>query len=476
MKSRLTMVNAKERRLAMKIHLGCILVLAAFLPALLAQTPAQAPTDFERRLQELEEKMRLIDPAFSKEASARDLGARLERLEKQMAETLAARQPAPAATVTAAPVAQSLPPASPALVPVAVSGDFQGSPDSETRLPVAGYMDFHVNKERGGSFRPDFHRFVLLFGHSFSDRIKFWSELEIEHALVEGRETSGEVAVEQAYLDFFIKPYLNVRAGMLLTPIGIVNERHEPPSFNGVERPFVETTIIPTTWRELGFGLTGDLGRGFRYRAYLTSSLDATRFDAEGGISGGKASGFDASLRNPAKVARLEFAGVRRLTLGTSIYSGHAGYQMPGVNPRVSIAEFDGRYSRSRLDLRGLFAHTWVSRTSELNRRLRQQFGVNPYAASQMRGYYLEPAVHLLPRRTRNDLIAFTRYEKYNTQHRMAAGAVPLPQFDRSSWVTGLTFKPIADVAIKFDYNFNRNRSRVLRAVDGINLGVGWWF
>src|SRR5262249_37707728 len=148
----------------------------------------------------------------------------------------------------------------------------------------AGYMDFHVNRKSGEPWMPDLHRFVLLFGHSFSDRIKFWSEFEIEHALSEGGEASGEVAVEQAYLDFLIKPYFNLRAGMVLTPIGILNERHEPPSFNGVERPFVETFIIPTTWRELGVGATGDLGRGFRYRAYLTSSLDARGFDAESGI------------------------------------------------------------------------------------------------------------------------------------------------------------------------------------------------
>jgi hypothetical protein len=395
---------------------------------------AQAPSELERRVAELE--------------------AKLARLES-----------APVSAIPGRP-----------LQPISVTGDYQTSPTGETRLPVAGYMDFHVNKERGDSFQPDFHRFVLLFGHSFSDRIKFWSELELEHALVEGSEETGEVALEQAYLDFFVKPYFNLRAGMLLTPIGIVNERHEPPSFNGVERPFVETTILPTTWRELGFGITGDLGRGFRYRSYLTSSLDASRFDAEGGISRGKVSGFDASLRNPAKVGRLEFVGVRRLTLGASFYSGHAGYRTPGINPRVNIVEFDGRYSFRRLDLRGLFARTWVTRTGELNRRVQQQTGVNPNAASQMWGYYVEPAVHIFPRRARNDFIAFTRYERYNTQQAMAHGYVALPQFDRSSWVTGLTYKPNADVAIKFDYNFNRNRSAVVTALDGMNLGIGWWF
>jgi hypothetical protein len=337
-------------------------------------------------------------------------------------------------------------------------------------------MDFHVNRDSGQPFRPDFHRFVLLFGHSFSERIKFWSELEVEHALVEGGEETGELALEQAYLDFLIKPYFNLRAGMVLTPVGIINERHEPPSFNGVERPFVETVIIPTTWRELGFGFTGDLGRGFRYRAYLASSLDASRFDAENGISEGRTQGFGASLRNPAKVARLEYAGVRRLTLGSSLYSGHAGFNTPGINPRVTVVDFDGRYSFRRFDFRALFANTWVTRAGELNRRLQQRFGSNPNIASQMRGYYFEPGIHVLPRRIRDDLIVFARYEKYNTQQEMPSGYVPLEEFNRSSWIAGVTYKPNADVAVKFDYVFNRNESRIIRTLNGINFGIGWWF
>ena len=430
---------------------------------------AQQPTDLERRVEELERRLRALDPSFTT-ADPADLRARVEALEKKLDILAAAKEPrsAPPATAPAQPAA--------AIQPVSITGNFQTSSDGETRLPVAGYMDLHFNKDRGDAFRPDFHRFVLLFGHSFSDRIKFWSELELEHSLLEGGLESGEVALEQAYLDFLVRPYLNFRAGMLLTPVGIVNERHEPPSFNGVERPFVETLIIPTTWRELGFGLTGDLGRGFRYRAYLTSSLDGSFFNAESGITEGRSSGLDASMRNPAKVARLEFAGVRRLTLGASVYSGHAGFNTPGVNPRVTLGEFDGRYSYRRFDLRGLFARTWISRTGELNRLLEMQTGVNPNVARELQGYYLEPGFHVLPRRTRNDVILFGRYERYNTQHRMVAGFVPLPQFNRSSWVTGVTYKPTPDVALKFDYVFNRNKSTVVQAVDGVNLGIGWWF
>jgi hypothetical protein len=317
---------------------------------------------------------------------------------------------------------------------------------------------------------------VLLFGHSFSDRIKFWSEFELEHALVEGGEESGEIALEQAYLDFLVKPWLNFRGGMLLSPVGIVNERHEPPSFNGVERPFVETLIIPTTWRELGAGITGDLGRGFRYRSYMISALDPSGFSAEEGIRGGRTAGFQAPFRNPATAGRLEYAGVRRMTLGLSGYTGVSSSDLVDVTPRVSIVEFDGRYSFKKIDFRGLFANSWISKSAQLNSRLEALTGFNPNIGKQLRGWYVEPAVHVLPRRFRNDLILFTRYEKYNTQHRMANGFVPLPEFDRSSVVTGITFKPNADVAVKFDYVFNRNASSVIRPLNSLNLGLGWWF
>jgi hypothetical protein len=284
------------------------------------------------------------------------------------------------------------------------------------------------------------------------------------------------VALEQAYVDFLIKPYFNLRGGMLLSPVGIVNERHEPPSFNGVERPFVETFIIPTTWREMGFGATGDLGKGFRYRAYLVSSLDGSLFDAENGISEAKTGGFGASFRNPAKVGRLEYTGTRKLVLGTSFYSGHTGFNLTTVNPRVNIFDADARYSYRRLDLRGLFAKTWVSKARELNIALEQVSGSNPNVGSQMLGAYIEPAFHLFPKKRSQDVIVFGRYEKYNTQHKMPTGYTALAQFDRSSWILGATYKPVADVAIKFDYNFNRSASTVLRPLDSINLGIGWWF
>ncbi len=418
--------------------LGYCITLAAIGTGLLAQ----APDPRDRRIEELERRVR--------------------ELEQKLEQLLGARPVAAAAP--AAPAAPA--PAEPAAV--------ESTP--ETRLPVSGYMDFHFNKPRGAPGQLDFHRFVLLFGHSFSDRIKFWSEVELEHALVEGREEKGELELEQAYLDFLVKPYFNVRGGMLLTPVGLINERHEPPSFYGVERPFVDTVIVPSTWFDSGVGFFGDLGRGFLYKAYLMSPLDATGFSAEEGLRGGRQKGFESSFQNVAQTGRLEYHGLPRLALGTSFWRGNTGFNLRGVNPRVKIFEFDGRYRLGRLDLRGQFSQAHINKAGELNLALQREGGVNPNVAERLRGFYWETAARVLPRRFRRDLALFARYESFDTQNRMPRGFQPLKQFDRSAWVVGASWYPEPDVALKIDYTWLRNSSTVVRAVNSVNLGIGWWF
>jgi hypothetical protein len=350
-------------------------------------------------------------------------------------------------------------------------------PSSEIQnVPYAGYMETHLNHDGLNPTTFDFHRFVLLFGHGFGDRIRFWSELEFEHAFVEGREESGEIALEQAYLDFLIHPKLNFRAGMLLSPVGIINERHEPPSFNGVERPFVDTFIIPSTWFGSGGGFVGDLGKGFAYKAYLMTSLDATGFSADEGFRGGRQNGFLENARHMAPVGRLEYRGVPGLNLGTSFWTGQTGFNLRNIKGQARIFEFDGRFRKGRFDWRGEFAINHLNNAAEINRALQLQTGVNPNIARTMRGFYAEGAVHLFPTEFKRDLVTFYRYENFNTQYRMPDGFLPLKQFDRSAHIVGVTYYPYPDVALKFDYNFMRNASEVVRIPNRWNFGVGWWF
>jgi len=338
-------------------------------------------------------------------------------------------------------------------------------------------MDFHFNKPELEDGRLDFHRFVLLVTHRFSDRIRFVGELELEHAFVEGLEKGGELELEQAYVDFLLSRRFNVRAGMLLMPIGIINERHEPPVYYGVERPFVDTFIVPTTWFEAGAGVHGELGRGWRYRAFVAAPLDASEFSADEGIREGRQHGSEANTGRPATTGRVEYVGLRGLVAGASFWTGRSGFEFrPRFDVPVTLGEADARYSRGPLELRGQFASIGISNAAELNEALSRSTGVNPNIASQLRGFYGEAGYRVWSSASRGELGAFVRYENFDTQYRMPQGYVPLEQFDRDATVFGVTYWPDPDIAIKADYSVVRSASPTVRAPNAFNVGLGWWF
>ena len=364
-------------------------------------------TTGETRVEELERRLR-------------ELAARVQELETSDGNKRAEEPRQGEATAGQAPRAEA---------PVQESAE--SSPASQTG-PISGYMDFHLNRPEHEDPQLDFHRFVLLFTHGFSERLRFTGELELEHGFVEGAEESGELELEQAYLDFKVKPEFNLRAGMLLAPVGIINERHEPPSYHGVERPFVDTFIIPSTWFDAGVGIHGAFGPGWQYRAYLMAPLDATRITAGEGLAEARQKGFRSNVRNIAQTARLENVGFPGLTLGASFWRGKTGFNFRREDSRVGVIEFDGRYHTGPVAVRGEFAQVFVDGANELNDLLQRTAGVSPNIARQMRGFYVEPSVRPVPR-LRYDIAAFLRYENFDTQFRMPEGVLPLKQFDRAA-------------------------------------------
>ena len=365
-----------------------------------------------------------------------------------------------------------------AAAPVSVAA--QGTAPAEAPRartgPLSGYMDFHFNKVERQDGVLDFHRFVLLFNHEFTSRIRFVGELELEHAFVEGLEEAGELELEQAYLDFLITRAFNVRAGMVLVPVGIINERHEPPVFHGVERPLVDTVIVPSTWFEPGAGVHGEVGQGWRYRAYVLAPLDALAFSADEGIRGGRQKGSQSRVRNAAVAGRLEYLGLPDVSFGASAWIGKGNALDTLLETPVRLVEADARYSGDRLELRGQFANITITRADLVNEALTRLTGVDPNVARGLRGFYGEAAYRVWAAGAPRDLVAFVRYERVNTQHRMPAGWLPLREFDRNAWVVGVTYFPDPDVAVKADYVRLRNRSGLVRSPSSFNLGLGWWF
>jgi hypothetical protein len=347
----------------------------------------------------------------------------------------------------------------------------------ERRTALSGYMDFHFNKPEFADGRLDFHRFVLLLTHSFSDRIRFVGELELEHALVEGLEEAGELELEQAYVDFLLSRRFNVRAGMMLVPVGIINERHEPPVYYGVERPFVDTFIIPSTWFEVGAGVHGELGRGWRYRAYVMSPLNAREFTAEEGVREGRQKGSDTNIGRPAVTGRLEYVGIRGLTAAASFWTGRSGFEFrPRFDVPVTLGEADIRYTRDRLELRGQFAQVAISNADLLNDAMGRAVGVDPNVARALRGFYGEAGYRVVSGAPFGDVGVFARYENFDTQFKMPTGYLPLREFDRDAVVFGATYWPDPDIAIKVDYSGVRSQNSTIQAPNSFNIGLGWWF
>ena len=185
---------------------------------------------------------------------------------------------------------------------------------------------------------------MLYLAHTFSEKLAVRSELELEDAKIEGGKAGGEVALEQLYLDYLISPAFTMRAGLVLPPVGIVNEIHEPPTFNGVDRPTFDQVVIPTTWREIGVGAVGAIpgSSGLSYRVYLVNGLKADGFTAASGIREGRQEGSEASFANPSVTGRLEWArpGLR---LGCSFWYGGSANQ----DSLLGTGAFDNPISQS---------------------------------------------------------------------------------------------------------------------------------
>ena len=306
-------------------------------------------------------------------------------------------------------------------------------------------MEMHLNAPLDrvdGDPTLDFHRFVLLFSHSFSDRLRFVGELELEHAFVEGLEDAGELELEQAYIDVLIKPSFNLRAGMLLVPVGIINERHEPPVFHGVERPFVDTVIIPTTWFDVGAGVHGRIGSSLAYRAYVMAPLDATEFTADEGLRGGIQKGSEANVRNVAITGRVEFTRVPGLTVGLSGWRGDTGFNLPRLDPSVGVFELDARFRRRGFEARGQYARVFIGDAARLNDALTLSIGVSPNVARQLQGYYFEASQLFRVPRSQHEVAFFARFEDFDTQFKMPSrlSADPsLPIAARGRWARRTT-------------------------------------
>ena len=333
---------------------------------------------------------------------------------------------------------------------------------SVSKTTIGGYGELHYNNLNAEDpsrdlERLDLHRFVLFFGHQFNDRTRFYSELEVEHALVAdtGGDTPGEVEIEQAFIEFDLRKDLYAKAGLFLLPVGILNETHEPDTFYGVERNDVESIIVPSTWWEGGAGLNGRFGSGWNWDATFTSGLAMPTTGSNAfRVRSGRQKVAEAIASDGALTGRLRYLGIPGLQAAVTVQYQFDPSQVSGDGlDSGTLIEAHIDYQRSGFGLRALYSRWDFSGDA-----------VEAAGADVQTGWYIEPSYRL------SDKIGFyTRYEDIDAAR---------SQDKFSQWEVGLNYWPAKNVVIKFDY---RDRSHNLdsasgRDFTGIDVGVGYSF
>lgn len=347
---------------------------------------------------------------------------------------------------------------------------------SDNKLNVGGYGQIDFNMPFGGETlyngTLDVHRLVLLFGYRFNDKLSFVTEIEVEHV--------KEIYVEQAFIDYSFNTYFSLRGGLVLIPMGIINEYHEPTTFNGVERPLIDKYISPTTWRDIGFGATGTIPEvSMRYQAYIVNGLKSyddgvAYLNGKNGLRGGRQKGAEAIFNFPNFAGRVEYYGMLGLNLGLSGYFGKTQSTLFNDIPKndtyafdqadssivgVSMIGFDVRYKRKGFGFRGQMYYCNIDNSGQYN-EFTAVDGIPNNLGESMYGYYVEVAYNVFRPITKikSQLIPFVRFSNYDTEASMADDQFRNEAFNTTVITTGLGYWIVSQVAVKTDFQFIKSK------------------
>jgi len=443
------MKPTRPRILPMKTLLAASLALAVGSAA--AQTATEA--DLARRLDELAAEL----------AKVKDQLAQLRQAQPPVA-PVAAPAPAPAAAPTAT---------APAAPPPSYSGSLLGP---GTVLTSYGEINYNRPTRASQNTQIDMRRFVLGYQHRFDERTKVVTELEVEHA-VSSADDPGEVEVEQAYIERQITPVWAARAGLFLMPVGLLNENHEPTAFYGVERNFVETAIIPSTWREGGFQLVGAFDNGVTVQGGVSTSFDLNKWDATS--SEGRESPLgsihqelaQAKGHDLAVFGAVNWRGVPGLLVGGSLFTGQATQAQAVDKARITLWDVHARWTPGRWDVAALYTRGTISNTAALNAAL---IGNPTLIPKSFDGYYVQAAYKVWSHED-YALSPFVRWEQFNTAKSYAdLGPGLTPEAARAERVVtvGANLQVSQGIVLKADYQRFRENADLNR----FNLGLGWSF
>ena len=428
-------------------RIAAVLALAGATAGAWSQTPTPTEAELARKLEQLAAELAAVKAQL----------ATLQQRAAQAAQTNAVPASAPPAAPAAA--AEAPTPAGPATV-------------------FSGYAEINYNRptRQPENTQADLRRFVLGVAHRFGPTTRMVAELEVEHA-VSSADDPGEVALEQAYVEHQLDRRWGVQGGLFLIPIGLLNETHEPTAYYGVERNFVETAIIPTTWREGGAQLIGRFGNGITLQTGISTGFDLTKWDATSTEGQESPLGSIHQELAQAKAANLSWfgavnwRGIPGVLVGGGVFTGDATQRQAVATSRVTLWDAHARWTPGRWDFSALYARGTVSNTAALNASL---VGNPTLIPSAFDGTYVQGAYRAWAEQDYS-LTPFVRWERFNTGKSYAdlgPGLTPPALPTETVWTAGANFQVTPGVVVKADYQWfsvNKNSNR-------FDLGLGWSF
>ena len=298
---------------------------------------------------------------------------------------------------------------------------------------------------------------MLFFGYEFSDDLRFFSELELEHSLA-GDGKPGEVELEQAYIQYDMTDHSTVTGGLFIMPVGILNETHEPDTFYGTERNPVEKNIIPATWWEAGLMFSGDLAEGLRYDVAMTSGLDVSKKGTKSSfkIRDGRQKVAKAQANDLAYTGRIKYTAIPGVELAATMhYQENITQGNVTGSDDATMFETHAVIQQGNFGLRALYA-TW-----DLDGDAPKLTGYD-----EQTGWYVEPSYRIT-----KDIGVFARYSEWDNQAGMSSIKSEMEQID-----LGVNWWPHKNVVVKVDYQIQDAEKATGTELDGMNIGIGYSF
>jgi len=337
--------------------------------------------------------------------------------------------------------------------------------------------------------RFDLPHVVFMLGYGFGEGWSMGTEIEFEHGGVEAAievegdeaveleheiERGGEVFLEQFWIQKSFRKWANIRAGMIIVPVGLTNSRHEPDKFFTVYRQEGESTILPCTWHQIGVSFRGEYG-SWKYEAQILPGLNSRFFNNSNWIAGGSASPYEYTVANSlARAFRIDNYSIKNLHLGFSGYTGgtdndayprlvsSSGKVSSSVKGTVSILSLDAEYKSRHAIARANADYGYLANASEIgtSNKNSDNSTFSPYShtlvGSNAYATGIEAGIDILSfgsKPSDKQLWIFGRYEDYNSY-------IPAKDMQDYKWaakkrvVAGLNYSPVKGVILKAEYGY----------------------